>query len=211
MVLAQLKIDWYKMNLLLFISISLSIMLNTTLAFSAEVTLRWKPAWNLKAAGYKVFYGIESKTYTEVQDTGKLPWCVLSLDEGNDYYAALTVYDWQGNESAFSDEIHIVFDRTPPDGSIEINGDAESTNIRLVLLKLDAADEESGMERGAMMKLSNDGINWDYEGPYFKYFLWLLPDDEGKQKVYAQYIDAAGNQMDDQVSDSIIYTISSAD
>jgi hypothetical protein len=57
-------------------------------------------------AGYKLYYGLASRTYTHTIDVGnRTTYTVSSLESGRTYYFAVTAYDTSGNESDFSDEV----------------------------------------------------------------------------------------------------------
>jgi len=57
-------------------------------------------------AGFKIYYGTESGTYTEVVDTGFAQnYTIDNLSAGATYYFAITCYDIHGNESGFSVEV----------------------------------------------------------------------------------------------------------
>lgn len=66
-------------------------------------------------------------------------------------------------------------------------------------LIISAQDEGSGMGLGALMRFSNDGINWSADEPYnSSKKLWSLAghggsDDDGIHTIYAQVADLAGN------------------
>jgi hypothetical protein len=57
-------------------------------------------------AGYRIYWGTASRDYTdsvEINDPATLSH-TLVLESG-DYYVAMTAFDAQGNESAFSNEV----------------------------------------------------------------------------------------------------------
>jgi len=73
---------------------------------AAEVTFQWEPNREEGVQGYRLYYGLRSRSYDDVVDVGNatrftLPW----LDEDKVYYFAFTAYDRLGNESDFSREI----------------------------------------------------------------------------------------------------------
>ncbi len=74
--------------------------------------LAWEaPATNtdgtpLTVAGYKLYYGQSSGTYSSVLDIGnQTTYTVTGLTAGSTYYFAVTVYDAWGKESTFSNEV----------------------------------------------------------------------------------------------------------
>lgn len=70
---------------------------------AAQITL----AWNAEAgaAGYKVYYGTESDSYSTSIDVGNVTTYSLALADGRTYYLAATAYDPARVESDFSAEI----------------------------------------------------------------------------------------------------------
>lgn len=99
---------------------------------------------------------------------------------------------------SFSDTITL--DATPPTGSITINGGDASTTSTSVTLDLAATDAGSGV---AMMRFSNDGVNWGSWEAYATTHPWTLPENNGEKTVYAQFLDGAGN-VSSSASDSIV-------
>lgn len=77
----------------------------------ASTTLNWStPASDINGtpitvAGYKIYYGTESQTYTSVIDVGNVTtYKVSGLPTGATYYFAVTAYDATGVESDPTDE-----------------------------------------------------------------------------------------------------------
>jgi chitinase len=77
-----------------------------TLLAAADVTLAWDPNRELDLAGYVAYWGRSSGSYNTSRDVGTQSTTVISgLQEGVVYYFAVTAYDSDGNQSAFSDEL----------------------------------------------------------------------------------------------------------
>jgi fibronectin type 3 domain-containing protein len=76
----------------------------------SSVTLAWdEPTTNedgtplTDLAGYNVYYGTSSNTYTHIEDAGTATiYNVTGLTVGTTYYFAVTAYDFSGNHSDFS-------------------------------------------------------------------------------------------------------------
>lgn len=85
-------------------------------AVAGEATLTWNPNTESDLAGYKVYYGTQAGTYSQVTNVGNVTTYVISgLTEGSTYYFAVTAYDTSGNESGSSAEVSKTFvDTTPP-------------------------------------------------------------------------------------------------
>lgn len=77
---------------------------------AATITLALNPNSTTEPAGYKLYYGSVSRTYTAMLDLG---WyerdiihdITLPLECGELYYFAATAYDSNGNESSYSAEV----------------------------------------------------------------------------------------------------------
>lgn len=122
--------------------------------------------------------------------------------------------DDMGNESEKISN-QIIYDTTPPTGTIQIDSGGDFSSIFIVSLNLSASDEV-GTET---YQLSNDGNTWSNEAEMtsdeIQIASWSLEefggdDSEGEKTVYARYKDKAGN-MSDVASDSIIIDTSAPD
>src|SRR2546423_8749087 len=83
------------------------------------VILAWNPNVETNLAGYKLYYGGASRTYTNTTTLGLVTTSmILGLFSGTTYYFALTAYNLQGQESDFSSEV--VY--TPPLGTNLLSG-----------------------------------------------------------------------------------------
>jgi len=124
--------------ILLFIIIGLA---GASSSLASTANLSWTaPTTNTDGstltdlAGYKVYYGTASGSYTSSIDVGNtLSYQVLSLTGGVTYYFAITAYDTSMNESAYSTEVIKTTgnDITPPviSGVASLNVTASSVTI----------------------------------------------------------------------------------
>jgi PKD repeat protein len=120
----------------------LAIALPVTLVFlvlmapqlrAAQVQLSWSaPTTNADGtplrdlAGYKVYFGLASRTYGTPIDVGnKTTYTLSGLTGGLRYYFAVKAYDTSGNNSAFSTEVSFV---PPLDTSLVANFTATPTS-----------------------------------------------------------------------------------
>jgi hypothetical protein len=89
---------------------------NNSLPFSGS--LAWDPSPASDVAGYRLYDGIASGTYTNVIDVGNATNATVSnLVSGVTYFFAATAYYTHGQESVFSNEINYTVPRltnTPP-------------------------------------------------------------------------------------------------
>ncbi len=74
--------------------------------FAQSVTLAWNPVTNAAIAGYNIYYGPASQTYTNVTSVGNVTNATISgLAQGATYYFAATSLSTSGLESAYSTEL----------------------------------------------------------------------------------------------------------
>jgi len=120
-----------------------------------------------------------------------------SLTVGDNIITA-TATDGAGNPNSLP--VHIIYDTTPPTGSILINSGASFTASTRVALSLNAVDANSVTS----MRLSNDGITWTDPENYATTRIWNLLPGDGQKNVYVQYKDAAENWSADSITASIV-------
>ena len=69
------------------------------------MSLQWNPNTDSSVAGYNLYYGGASRSYTNSLSVGNTTNAMVSgLVEGKTYFFAVTAYDTQGYESDYSDE-----------------------------------------------------------------------------------------------------------
>lgn len=92
---------------------ALTLGFATRPAGAAQATLEWAAPANTAVAGYKIYYGTASRSYTQSVDVGNLTSYTLSnLSDGRTYYFALMGYDSSGNKSGYSNEMSKTFAST---------------------------------------------------------------------------------------------------
>lgn len=73
---------------------------------TASVVLAWDASPDASVSGYRLYYGVASRTYTNTVDVGNVLTGVISnLVPGVTYYFAATAYATNGLESDFSNEV----------------------------------------------------------------------------------------------------------
>jgi hypothetical protein len=93
----------------------LALVFNSGQIFGAgqSVTLAWNPSSDPNAAGYNIYYGGTSRSYTNMLDAGNVTSTTISgLTAGATYYFAATTYDSIGRESGYSGEASYVVPAT---------------------------------------------------------------------------------------------------
>jgi len=110
--------------LLIQTAIFLVLSLSPLLAYSADVTLAWDANTEPELAGYRIYWGVSSREYSNSVDIGNTTQHTFTgLTKGTTYYAAVTAYDASNNESDYSEEvIHIPGSRNNPPNTPAIPG-----------------------------------------------------------------------------------------
>ena len=89
--------------------------LSTTVQAVQSVTLAWNQSTDPTVAGYNIYYGGASGTYTNESSAGSATNATISgLISGKTYYFAATAYNSLGLESGFSSEMSYVVPTTLP-------------------------------------------------------------------------------------------------
>jgi hypothetical protein len=99
---------WKKVRLrvLGIVLLALVFMQLRAFATTTSVTLAWNSSTDSTIAGYNIYYGGASYTYTNEISVGKATSVTISgLVQGTTYYFAATTYSASGLESAFSSEL----------------------------------------------------------------------------------------------------------
>ena len=132
---------------------------------AASVTLVWDPSTDPAAAGYNVYFGVSSRSYTNIVDAGNASSAtVSSLVPGATYYFAATTYNASGLESDYSMEVpYTVPDPTvnvPPTlnpiSNLIINQDSGAHVVKLLGIGSGTATESQTLKVDAFS--SNEGL-----------------------------------------------------
>jgi hypothetical protein len=115
------------------------ISINSSL-YAGDVSLAWSGttlnedgSTLTDLAGYRLYYGLASRSYSSDIDVGDVTTAVVpGLDDGRIYYFAVTAYSSKGREGAFSSEATWASpDITPPSiscpDSVTITADLSGT------------------------------------------------------------------------------------
>jgi hypothetical protein len=185
---------------------------NSNFAFTITrlpiVTATYDGSWHtsnyniiLSAYGNNVnmYYRINGQLTQNVNDNGQ----PLITSEGSnnnlEYWGVYSVGE-SSSELTHKTLNGLKLDKTPPEGSPQINGGAPSTSSQNVTLNLTATDNLSGVKQ---VRFSNDGL-WDteqWETPVSSKN-WILSDGNGNKTVYCQIQDYAG--LNSTVNSSIL-------
>jgi len=85
----------------------LPLIFSTTSHATDSVKITWEANGDPLIAGYKIYEGTKSRSYTRVATVGRTATSTTftGLTTGDTYYFAATTYDKAGDQSAYSDEI----------------------------------------------------------------------------------------------------------
>lgn len=112
--------------LFLFVVVQLG---NGQSRYSAIVS--WDPNKEADLAGYRIYWGIHSRSYSNVLTTITCFDTVHGLYGGTRYYFAVTAFDTAGNESAYSEEVSIYFEGDHDGGDSEDGGNINVISYRV--------------------------------------------------------------------------------
>ncbi len=84
----------------------LLLLFSHVAAYGDQVTLAWDPSDGSGITGYRLYYGTQSDNFSSFVDVGnQTSGTITGLQEGVTYYVAVTAYDAQGAESAYSNQV----------------------------------------------------------------------------------------------------------
>jgi len=82
------------------------VFFSPAVVHAGEVTLAWDPNTETDIAGYRIYYGLMSRSYDHFLDVGNNTTCVVTgLEQGRTYYFAATAVNTAKIESDFSNEV----------------------------------------------------------------------------------------------------------
>ena len=88
-----------------FFRSSLAIAQTNLTGGRCNITLAWDPSPDTNVTGYNLYWGLASRTYSEVRNAGtNCQTTITNLLRDTPYYFAATAYDGWGLESDYSDE-----------------------------------------------------------------------------------------------------------
>jgi len=95
---------------------------------SGIATLTWDPNTETDLAGYKVYYGTASGTYTQTVDVGKVSTFTIAGLASAKWFFAVTAYNGGGLESGFSNEVSKTIN------NCDLNGDGSTDVLDIQVL-----------------------------------------------------------------------------
>ena len=140
-----------------FLLIPLLILVTNSYSHADDVTLTWDANSEPDLAGYVLYWGTSSRSYTFSDDVGNTTThTVPGLSAGQTYYFAVTAYDTSSNESGYSNEV--VHTIAAPDADGDGISDADETGIYGTNPNIADTDAD-GLDDG--VELSDWGASWN--------------------------------------------------
>jgi hypothetical protein len=139
-------------HIILFVSVL--VVLNSQPVFGSNITLAWDAATDPTVAGYTVFYGSASRSYTNSVNAGAATSATLSgLVPGATYYIAATTYETNGLQSDYSAEVTVTIPAAtgnqPPTldalANLTINEDAGLQTVNLTGISSGATNQNQAL------------------------------------------------------------------
>ena len=128
--------------------------LNNSVQAAQSVTLAWDPSPDSSVVGYKAYYGVASRSYTNLIDVGNATRVTVpGLVEGTTYFFAASAYNILGLESVFSDELSYTVPVSPAKLQILV-----ATNGQVVLTVMGRTG------RSYDLLVTQDFIDWTVIG-----------------------------------------------
>ncbi|MEE4311793.1 MAG: fibronectin type III domain-containing protein [candidate division KSB1 bacterium] len=177
----------------------------------SRVNISWQGGTEPDLAGYVLHYGKDTGNYASVINVGmSTTYQTPVLDEGDNYYFAVTAYDTASNISQYSSEISItipVIDRTPPQSPEILSADVEDSRVMLVWQiqtdpDLAGYTVHYGLSSGNYPEQKNVGRQYEYATPQLEqgltYFFALSAiDTAGNRSAYSNEVKVSIPIIDD--------------
>jgi hypothetical protein len=153
---------------------------------TSDITITLTPDYNVTETYYRINNGPVENVSADGQP-------VITSEGGNntlEYWSTWNVYGTGIMELPHVTLTEIKLDKTPPQGSIQINNNATYTSSTDVTLTVSATDPISGISQ---IRFSNDNTwNQSTWQPYTSTYNWQLTSGDGLKTVYCQIEDNAG-------------------
>ncbi|MFH1029420.1 MAG: Ig-like domain-containing protein, partial [Pseudomonadota bacterium] len=158
-------------------------------ASALDVQLSWDPNSEADLAGYKVYYGVDGLTTTEVQDVSNQTIATIAgLDPAKNYSFTVTAYNTSSIESSYSN-IVTVLESVPP--SVSISSPGNNARVSDTVLVSASATDNVGVAKVELFV--NGVIHSTVTSEPYQFSMdtkSLLP---GAYSITAKAYDAAGN------------------
>ena len=129
-------------------------------SYASHVQVSWYPSPSPGVSGYMIYYGVTSHDYAQTIDVGNTTeYNVYNLINGQTYYFAVTAYNPDGDQSAYSDEASITIFFKPV-----IKGDIDGNGLVNLADALQALQAISGMQPAIRTDYTTSGADVNGNG-----------------------------------------------
>jgi len=156
------------------------------LALAGSATLHWGTSPESDLAGYRVYYGVQSRSYGPYIPIGPNvhSYTVNGLVEGKTYYFALTAVDRSGNESGYSKEVSKTISKTTSTSSKQTT--STSNKMAPVLdVKVNGKDEAITLKQNTPVHVMVTLAPGDYSGQMADWWLYAIAEFDGKSYEFS--------------------------
>lgn len=129
----------------------LLLPLHNAASAGQNVSFTWRPNLEPDLAGYRIYYGVASRAYTQVLNVGLTNRATVSnLTPGATYYFALAAFNTLGLESGYTSELSYSVPPAVPDPvALQIR---VTSNRRTVLTMTGPTNRTYSIEAGSDLK-----------------------------------------------------------
>jgi hypothetical protein len=169
-----------------------------TESYAGDATLSWTASKDSNVAGYKLYYGTVSHSYTSSINVGLQTTATVTGLNAGVYYFAVTAYNSAGAESGFSNEASKTIAGTPSSSDTEpplvsLTAPAGGTTLTGATVISASASDNVGIA-GVQFLLDGSSIGQEVTSSPFSLSWDSATANNGTHSLSARARDARGNQ-----------------
>jgi hypothetical protein len=200
------------------------VLLSVSSATAAQVALAWDPNREEDLAGYRVYWGTESRVYPHSADVGdQTDHTVSNLAEGRVYFFSVTAYDVNQHESDYSTELvyavpvtdtdqdgisdadELQYYRTDPNNA-DTDGDTMPDGWEVAAGSDPLVDDAGGDVDGDGLSNRDEYIAWLQSGNHAPYRPFSAAPIDGAADVPLAPVLQTGSFLDPDTGDRHLFT-----